>query len=166
MTDISTQHVYARGRDYYQPVPVSSPPHRDKPRVPTISDGVSVRQIMTCELVCVREDLDVATAIELVTRCRVGCLPVVDAEGFPIGMVTKHDLLEAAHERAFELRSVMMPMAFTLADHASVAHAAAMMNVEDVHHVPIVGDDGRLVGLVSSLDIVRWLVANDGLYGA
>jgi len=59
-----------------------------------------------------------------------------------------------------------MPMAFTLADHASVAHAAAMMNVEGVHHVPIVADDGRLVGVVSSFDIVRWLVTNDGLYGA
>jgi CBS domain-containing membrane protein len=166
MMDISTQHVYARGRDYYQPVPVSSEPRRDKPRVPTISDGVPIRQIMTSELVCVREDLDVGTAIELVTRCRVGCLPVVDDAGFPIGIVTKHDLLEAAQGGAFELRHIMMPMAFTLADHASVAHAAAMMNVEGVHHVPIVAGDGRLVGVVSSFDIVRWLVTNDGLYGA
>ena len=30
----------------------------------------------------------------------------------------------------------------------------------------IVADDGRLVGVVSSFDIVRWLVTNDGLYGA
>ena len=47
--------------------------------------------------------------------------------------------------------------------HASVAHAAAMMSLEDIHHVAIVADSGLLLGVVSSIDIVRWLAANDGL---
>ena len=36
-----------------------------------------------------------------------------------------------------------------------------MMALEDFHHVMIVGSGGALVGVVSSQDIVRWLVAND-----
>ena len=37
-----------------------------------------------------------------------------------------------------------------------------MMHSDDVHHVPIVDDFDALVGIVSSMDIVRWLAANDG----
>jgi len=35
------------------------------------------------------------------------------------------------------------------------------MAIEDVHHVVIVADSGALVGVVSTMDIVRWLTAND-----
>jgi CBS domain-containing protein len=59
----------------------------------------------------------------------------------------------------------MMPLAITLNERSSVAHAAAMMAAEDVHHVPIVDVHGRMIGLVSSMDIVRWLARNDGFGG-
>lgn len=164
MTNLSIQHVYARSRDYCLPIDMSIEPEpldRDARSL----DAVSVRRVMTREVICVRDDLDLETAIELVTSRRVGCLPVVDADGFPIGVVTKLDLLEEIAARgdgapaSSELRQVMMPIAFTLGDHATVAHAAMMMHVEGVHHVPIVATDGRLIGVVSSLDIVHWLVA-------
>ena len=57
----------------------------------------------------------------------------------------------------------MMPLAFTLDEHATIDHVAAMMSIEGVHHVPIVAESGCLIGVVSSLDIVRWLATNDGL---
>jgi CBS domain-containing protein len=57
----------------------------------------------------------------------------------------------------------MLPMAFTLDERATVAQAAALMAIEDLHHVPIISARGRLVGVVSSLDIVRWLACNDGV---
>jgi CBS-domain-containing membrane protein len=60
---------------------------------------------------------------------------------------------------------LMMPLALTLGEHATVAHAAALMASEDVHHIPIVDDDGRMIGLVSTMDVVRWLAKNDG-FGA
>jgi CBS domain-containing protein len=86
-------------------------------------------------------------------------------------MVTKFDLIEqllAAREAegarlALTAADVMMPLAITLDEHATVAHAAAMMSVEDVHHVPIVAEGGALIGVVSTMDIVRWLAANDGM---
>jgi CBS-domain-containing membrane protein len=163
MNDLSIQHVYSHGGESRLPIDVPARPTVEA-RVPTASDLVPLHQIMTREVVCVRDDLLVETAIELAARRRLGCLPVVDRDGFPTGIVTKQDLLEAAaNGDALEIGQVMMPIAFTLGDRATIAHAAAMMVVEGVHHVPIVGDDGRLVGVVSSLDIVRWLAENDGL---
>ena len=61
---------------------------------------------------------------------------------------------------------IMLPLAFTLDEHATVAHAAAMMVQEDLHHVMIVSTGGFLVGVVSSHDIVRWVIANDELAGS
>lgn len=163
MNDLSIQHVYGHGGEYRLPIDAPAR-HTVEAREPTVADVVPLHQIMTREVVCVRDDLLVETAIKLAARRRLGCLPVVDRGGFPIGIVTKQDLLEAAaNGDALEIQQVMMPIAFTLADRATVANAAAMMTLEGVHHVPIVGDDGRLVGVVSSLDIVRWLAENDGL---
>jgi CBS domain-containing protein len=57
----------------------------------------------------------------------------------------------------------MMPLAMTLDEHATVAHAAAMMATEDMHHVIVVSDHAQLVGVVSTKDITNWLVENDRL---
>ena len=149
----------------------ASDPGRD--RVQTIADEVPVARIMSRAVTCARPDLEMSRLVELMVQSRIGCVPVIGDRGCPIGMVTKLDLVErlAALQRddATTTRpapgvasDVMMPFAITLAAHATVAHAAAIMAREDVHHVPIVDDDGRVVGIVSASDIVRWLATNDG----
>lgn len=144
--------------------------------IPTIADLVPVTEIMSRELICARRDLDVAQLVELMVRNRIGCVPVVEDPGRPIGMVTKLDLVEQllGNDRgetdspaATDLmprtaNELMMPLALTLGERASVAHVAALMASEDVHHIPIVDDEGRLIGIISTMDIVRWLARNDG----
>ena len=39
----------------------------------------------------------------------------------------------------------MMPLAITLNEHATIAHAAAMMSLEDFHHVMVVASDHALL---------------------
>ena len=55
-----------------------------------------------------------------------------------------------------------MPFAFTLGPRASLAQAAAMMSTEALHHVLVVDDDRTLVGVISTLDITRWLARDGG----
>lgn len=52
---------------------------------------------------------------------------------------------------------IMMPIAFTLRENASIAQAAALMAYEGVHRIPVVSSSGDVVGLVSSLDVLRWV---------
>ncbi|HEX2691035.1 MAG TPA: CBS domain-containing protein [Kofleriaceae bacterium] len=150
-------------------------PPCDKPdpadvKVPTIADSVPATWIMSQEVICASEDLDVEALMDLMIRRRIGCVPVVDANGHPIGMITKFDLVEQvlaaknsdASDSPLVAGKLMMPLALTLDEHATIAHTAAVMAIEDVHHVPIVADSGCLIGVVSTMDIVRWLAANDG----
>lgn len=166
-----TQHIYRGHGSHSVRVPYCDPEELVLPRVPTIADRIPVTQIMSRDVVCAREDLDIDALLELIVRRHIGCVPVIDERGHPLGMVTKFDLVEqllAARDPEpppvpLVAGQVMMPLALTLDERATVAHAAAMMAIEDVHHVPIVADSGCLIGMVSTMDIVRWLAANDGV---
>jgi CBS domain-containing protein len=163
----STQHVYERRGDRTIRVPISVDDAPADVHVPSIADRVPVRWIMTCDVICARENLDLATLIALVVNHRIGCVPIVDANGRPIGMITKQDLVEhvllAPRDRVLDVKHLMTALAFTLDEHASVARAAAMLATEKIHHVPVVSENGQVVGVISSSDIVRWLAANDGV---
>lgn len=168
--------VYAGcGEPCAQSVDLESVPEQPR-RMPTIADTIALRHIMTSDVVCARPELEVPAVVSLMAQHHVGCVPIVDDMRRPIGVVTKYDIVE--HLDAL-LRSVgngspmpadlaprtadevMMPLALTLVEHASVATAAELMVAEDVHHVIVVDDRGRLVGVVSTKDITNWLVEND-----
>jgi CBS domain-containing protein len=57
---------------------------------------------------------------------------------------------------------VMTPAAFTLSEGAPLAQAAALMAFEGVHRVPVVCDEGRVAGMVTSLDVLRWMAQQAG----
>jgi CBS domain-containing protein len=57
---------------------------------------------------------------------------------------------------------IMMPLVFTLREDEPLARAAAVMSIERVHHLPVVAADGRVVGMLSSLDFVCWIAAAAG----
>ena len=125
---------------------------------------------MSNNLVCARGDLGIHAAITLMMKNHIGCLPVVDHMRRPVGILTKLDLVEQLEtalspniarpvkQRARSVEEVMMPLALTLRERATVGQAAAMMVMEDTHHVLVVSDDGRLCGVVSTRDIVAWVV--------
>ena len=163
-----TQHVYRGHGKHSVRLAVCQTDDDGLLQVPTIADLVPVRRIMTREVVCAREDLDLGTLMDLMIRRHIGCVPIVDERGRPIGMVTKFDAVEqrvaapaAGGKAPATAGDLMMPLALALDEHATVGDAAAMMAIEDVHHVVIVADSGALVGVVSTMDIVRWLTAND-----
>jgi CBS domain-containing protein len=61
------------------------------------------------------------------------------------------------------VREIMTPIVFSLPSDASVARAAALMTYERVHRLPVVGPDGEVVGIVSAMDVLRWLAHGAGL---
>jgi CBS domain-containing protein len=167
-----TQHIYRGRGGHALRTPPYDPEQPALPQVPTIADLVPACRIMSREVVCARDDLEVTALMDLMMRRHIGCVPIVDDRGHPIGMVTKLDLVEylvAARAAIpddlggpFAVASqLMMPLAITLDEHATVAHVAAMMSVEGVHHVPIVAAGGALIGVVSTMDVMRWLTDND-----
>lgn len=52
---------------------------------------------------------------------------------------------------------IMTPIVFSLPEGATVPQAAALMAYEGVHRAPVVSVDDKVVGIVSSLDVLGWV---------
>jgi CBS domain-containing protein len=99
-----------------------------------------------------------AEAARIMWEHDCGIVPVVDAEGRPVGIVTDRDLCMAAYTRNEPLSR--MPVRDVMAreihccrtdDDESAVHAA--MRAYQVRRLPVVDADGRLQGIVSLNDL-------------
>lgn len=156
-----------------------------------LADRVPVRVAMTGNVACVREDVSIETVTALLLERGISGVPVVDADGFPVGMISKTDLVRERYENGetdqeplrvrtrratYDLGDgfhaepmpratvgdVMMPVVFTLRESDSLSQAAALMAFEGVHRLPVVDVDGKVAGILSALDVMRWLAQHDG----
>jgi CBS domain-containing protein len=116
--------------------------------------------IMARKVTCVRQDLDAGEARARILSRGVSGLPVVDNWGRAVGVISKTDLVENAigdGPSGRQVADIMTPLVFSLTPDDSIGQAAALMAYEGVHRVVVVDKSGYVVGLVSSLDIARWL---------
>jgi CBS domain-containing protein len=63
----------------------------------TFLKSVDVSEAMTRDVIAVDSETPLEEAARLLIRHRIGCLPVVDRAGVPVGIVTETDLLRAAY---------------------------------------------------------------------
>jgi predicted transcriptional regulator len=134
------------------------------------ADRTPIAAIMTTRVVCVGPRLPVVALEALFLERGISGAPVVDELGRPIGIVSKTDLVRHHHEtraagpteREPVVEDIMVPMAFCLPANESVARSAALMAFEGMHRVPVVNAHGRIVGLVSPLDVMRWIARTHG----
>lgn len=61
-----------------------------------------VQEVMTTKIVTIPPETTVAKAAEMLVKHHFGCLPVVDASGKLVGIVTEHDLLKFLARDLFE----------------------------------------------------------------
>lgn len=129
------------------------------------ADLTPVSTIMATDLVVVRPEQSIEELESLLLSRNISGAPVVDHTGRPIGIVSKTDLLArrgTAGASVVTVRDVMMRTAFSVTDHESIARAAGMMAFEGVHRVPVVDRNGVVTGVVSPLDVMRWLAREHG----
>lgn len=123
-----------------------------------------VGTLMTPNPVVVAPEMPVAEAEALLKAHRVTGLPVVDY-GALVGVVSQTDLL-VAHSSAMiganwdrlRVRHVMTTPAVTVHAAATVRFAARQMVVRHIHRLVVTDDDGRPVGVVTPLDLLRAVV--------
>lgn len=136
------------------------PPVRGKP---SAASRLRLSSVMTGDLVCVRPDVRLDALATLLDDRGFGGVPVVDDRGRPIGVVSKTDLVRATPEAGADtVADIMTPLTFSLPENATLSRAAAIMAYEGIHRVPVVAIDGTVVGIVTAMDVVRWLARHDG----
>jgi len=136
--------------------------------------AATVRDVMTTSVITVREDTPFKELAAALASSRVSGFPVIDRAGKVIGVVSETDMLikeadQAGHPGSFAgLRrsrdrekaagvtaaQVMTSPPVTIGPDEPVQHAAFLMYDRAVSRLPVVDDAGRLVGIVSQVDVL------------
>jgi CBS domain-containing protein len=145
---------------------------------------IRVREVMTRDVFAVAPDTSLETAARLFATRQVSGAPVVESSGRPVGVVTQSDLVDPDRERSEKqgravyyrlgggarevqlddnalpdgvVSDVMSPFVLSVPPDMLVFDAARLMLTDGVHRLLVVEND-RVVGILSSTDVLRAVV--------
>ena len=131
------------------------------------------KDLMRRDVSTVRDDSSVSDLVDLLVREHIHGCPVIDAEGTLVGVVTQQDVFfsgvpscrkeKSAKTGSDEMKvcEVMTSPAVAADEQTEMASLCRMMYRLRIHRVPIV-KDGKVTGIISSLDIVGQLAGAEG----
>jgi CBS domain-containing protein len=141
-----------------------------------------IHELMSRKVVTVSPETSLKEVAALLAKHRISGLPVCDAEGQVVGVVSEQDILwkelglrtghgllerifdsaygEDARITASTAGEAMTSPAITVTPDAYVVRAAKLMIDNRINRLPVVSD-GKLVGIVTRADLVRAFTRSD-----
>jgi CBS domain-containing protein len=120
---------------------------------------MQARDIMSSNVVTVREDTLLAEAALQLTQHDISGLPVVNAEGALVGIFTERDVM-LAHDLIRNVVDIMTRDVITVEESTSLTEITDILLEHRIKRVPVVRGD-RLVGMVSRSDVIRGRLAQE-----
>lgn len=146
---------------------------RDAEAITELSDALMsapARAIMSTPVLAVRDDLPLAKAVDLMLGKALKRLPVVDAEGTLVGMLSRLDVFRTVTRqtpdwKAMQGRRIRIDGMDTVHDilrrdvhtvrpDTPIEEILAVIDENDIQRVAVVDDTGRLLGLISDRDLL------------
>ena len=110
---------------------------------------------MIYDPITISKDNTVGDALNLMKENKIGGIPVVDADRKLIGIVTNRDL-RFQPDMSRRIGEVMTPGDRLITTHRTeLEHASAVLLNNKIEKLPVVDDEGRLVGLITYKDITK-----------
>ncbi len=110
---------------------------------------------MIYDPVTIKADATVLDALNLMAEYRIGGIPVVDENRVLVGIVTNRDL-RFETDGAKKIADVMTKEDIITIDQATdMETAAGILQKHKIEKLPVVGKDGKLIGLITYKDITK-----------
>lgn len=119
---------------------------------------MQVQDLMSTALVTVHPEELVDSADFDMRLASIRHIPVVDERNRLVGIVSDRDLLLALgqnHDKPLRIRDVMTGNVETTGEFDRAADAVKVMMRRKIGCLPVVGDEGQLVGVVTETDFMR-----------
>ncbi|HHO53254.1 MAG TPA: CBS domain-containing protein [Deltaproteobacteria bacterium] len=131
---------------------------------------MNVQEIMTRQLLWTAPSTSVWDALQTMEEASIHELPVVDDDQL-VGIVTQRDLERMLGPRARQppptnmpdvrsrptVRQGMSSPAISVTEQTPLAQACQILADARIGSLPVVGEDGGLVGLLSVTDVLRYM---------
>jgi len=131
---------------------------------------------MSKEVVTVDADDSMQNAIYILQEQNIKMLPVMD-DGNLVGIITDRDLKKASpsdattldmHELLFliskiKVKDLMKKPVYTVPPDYTVEEAAALLLEKKISGLPVVGENNRLMGIITRSDLFRVIISLSGL---
>ncbi len=112
---------------------------------------MKAREIMTRDVISILDEATVEDAARFLARNRISGLPVVNADGMLMGLVTEHDLIA---KQGRQVTDIMSRSVITVSPDTEVEEVQHLLTNQRIRRVPVI-EDGKVVGIVSRSDLVR-----------
>lgn len=126
---------------------------------------LKIEQLMTTGVIAVRDSDTVSKADHEMRQADIRHLPVIDEGHRVVGILSNRDLARtlAAHHGTKRVGAVMTREVLTVRPETPAFRAAEVMRDRKLGALPVVGEDGVLVGIVTETDFLG--VAANALQG-
>jgi len=125
-----------------------------------------IGRIMVESVYTVTAEALIADAAALMVNKRISCLPVSMGHG-AVGMVTEKDIISKVvavgkDPRKVKVKDIMSTPLILAPMDSSIKDAAETMLKCQVRRLVVTDESGRLIGLITMTDIIRWIAENQG----
>jgi len=142
----------------------------------------TVGELLAGPVVCVHPGTSIEMAIEILSQPETRSVPVVDADAKLVGILSEGDVVREASlgasaddvrdtmtraplDNGFHVEApsgrtvadVMTPLVQALPEDAPLSFAVGMMAGAGLRQVPVVGRDGRVIGMFTANLALRWV---------
>jgi len=116
--------------------------------------------IMSKNVTVIQEEETIRDAAERLAQDDIGALPITDENKVIKGMLTDRDIVVQVVARGRDVDSITARELeqgdlITIRPEDSIEHAADLMATHQVRRIPVVENDGKVVGIVSQADIAK-----------
>lgn len=127
--------------------------------------GIEVRDLMSSPVITVPKKETVEQVAKIMSRNNFGSIVVTDTKGKLLGIVTERDIVNrvvAMNQLPSEVKAekVMSHPVLTIAPDEDIKEAAKSMNEHRIRRL-IVVDKGKIIGIVTSRDILDEMVTGE-----
>ena len=120
---------------------------------------MKIYDVMSVDIVCAKKN---ATIIEAATRIVLGGfngIPIIDDDGMVIGIITTLDILGAIKDgkdiNSTTIGDIMTVNPIVINQNKDIEETIDIINKNRVSMIPVVEDDGRIIGICSRSDILK-----------
>ena len=122
----------------------------------------TVAELMTRDILTLRPDDDLSLAESILALGGIRHLPVVNEDMKLLGLVTQRDVLRCCSnispmaKRTLLARQVMTQHLHTVQSYTPLKQALRTIVDNKIGCLPVVEKDGRLIGIITETDVVRF----------